>query len=317
VSRNKSSLFASHDRSYARRSLCVASTAKMLAFVSASRPVARNLFRMLIVCLGTAFRLLHANESRADAVYHNLGTSGNFSQNWTNTGLITASDDWSGVSSIQGFSPNDVLFNDANAASIDLQTRLSDVTTAQKVIANEPSTSLGSAGVAEFQITNPVVALRGSASNDTPYLQIFIESTGRSNITLSYRVRDIDSTHAANQQLALHYRVGEVGDFTNVPSAWLDLDPDAHPDAEVGIGGEKYLDVVVSDSSWANQSKLQFRIMTANAQGATADEWIGIDDILITSVPEPSAVLMFLLGAFGILRYAGRKRRVISAGELT
>ena len=34
--------------------------------------------------------------------YHSLA-SGNLTQNWSNTGLITTNDDWSGVPSITGY----------------------------------------------------------------------------------------------------------------------------------------------------------------------------------------------------------------------
>ena len=39
--------------------------------------------------------------------YHSLA-SGNLTQNWANTGLITTNDDWSGVPSITGYLGNDV-----------------------------------------------------------------------------------------------------------------------------------------------------------------------------------------------------------------
>src|SRR5687768_8115827 len=38
----------------------------------------------------------------ADSTYHDL-CSGNFSQDWSNAGLITTNDDWSGVASIIGY----------------------------------------------------------------------------------------------------------------------------------------------------------------------------------------------------------------------
>jgi len=45
--------------------------------------------------------------AHADQTFFNL-SGGNFSQNWSNTGLITTSDDWSGVGSIEGYRGDDM-----------------------------------------------------------------------------------------------------------------------------------------------------------------------------------------------------------------
>ncbi|MBK9528384.1 MAG: hypothetical protein IPO41_08700, partial [Acidobacteria bacterium] len=50
------------------------------------------------------------SEAPENNSYHNLA-SGNFSQNWSNTALITTNDDWSGVASIMGYR-GDGLSND-------------------------------------------------------------------------------------------------------------------------------------------------------------------------------------------------------------
>src|SRR5688572_25144807 len=49
-------------------------------------------------------RIIEALENRQflDATLHDLST-GTFSQDWTNTGLITVNDNWSGVPSIIGY----------------------------------------------------------------------------------------------------------------------------------------------------------------------------------------------------------------------
>ena len=76
--------------------------------------------------------------------------------------------------------------------------------------------------MAEFEITDPVVALQGSGTADAPFILIHINTTGFQNITVAYNVRDIDgSADNAVQQVALHYRVGTSGDFTNVPAAYI------------------------------------------------------------------------------------------------
>src|SRR5690349_7037183 len=45
--------------------------------------------------------------SFADTTAHNLA-GGNLTQDWTNTGLITANDNWSGVPSIEGYLGQDI-----------------------------------------------------------------------------------------------------------------------------------------------------------------------------------------------------------------
>src|SRR5262245_59797828 len=57
----------------------------------------------------TAGRVIETLENRLflDATAHNLA-AGNFSQNWTNTGLITTDDNWTGVPSIIGYRGDDI-----------------------------------------------------------------------------------------------------------------------------------------------------------------------------------------------------------------
>ncbi|MGB4594872.1 MAG: ExeM/NucH family extracellular endonuclease [Anaerolineaceae bacterium] len=145
------------------------------------------------------------------------------------------------------------------------------------MIANQGDPANNTAGgVAEFDgITNPVVALQGSGTADAPYLLIHLNTTGLQEIDVSYLVRDIDTaTDNAVQQVALHYRVGSTGDFTNVPTAYI---------ADASAGPSLTLETPVSITLPANannQALVQLRIMTTNATGS--DEWVGIDDIVIS-----------------------------------
>ena len=63
------------------------------------------------------------------------------------------------------------------------------------VIANQtnPSTNT-SGGIAEFEITDPVIALQGSGTADAPYIRIGINTSGKQNIQVSYSIRDIDGS---------------------------------------------------------------------------------------------------------------------------
>src|SRR5262245_16858465 len=116
-----------------------------------------------------------------------------FTQNWTNTGLITTNDDWSGVPGITGFLGQDIT----TATATDPQTLLgvSSVANDVDVIANQTSPAITNGGVGEFELTdNPVVALQGSGTADAPYLLFTVSTTGQSNVNVAYTLRDIDGT---------------------------------------------------------------------------------------------------------------------------
>jgi hypothetical protein len=214
--------------------------------------------------------------AHADSVAQTLP----FFQDWSNGGLITVNDNWSGVQGIEGY----FLRNDGTTtAGVDPQTILGDqfgagtTTVELDVIANQGSpNTLSNGGVAEFAIADPVVALNGSGTADAPFLLIHLDTTGMSSIRVRYNARDVDSSvDNSNQQVALHYRVGNVGSYTNVPAAYL-------ADASDGPSLTKTTAVDVTlPAACDNQPLVQIRVMTTNATGN--DEWIGIDDIQITA----------------------------------
>ncbi|MBL9148784.1 MAG: hypothetical protein JNM94_08845 [Phycisphaerae bacterium] len=224
--------------------------------------------RLAAICLTTG---LIATGASADGVYQTLP----FTQNWTNTGLITANDNWSGVPGIIGFLGQDIT----TTTGINPQTLLTVSTVANDVdvIANQTNTTISNGGVAEFEITDPAVALQGSGTADAPYIQLHLDTSGQSNITLAYNVRDLDgSADNAIQQLALQYRIGDTGSFTDIPAGYI-------ADATTGPS----LATLVTNISLTlpaaceNQPNLQVRIITTNAVGS--DEWVGIDDISVTA----------------------------------
>ncbi len=207
-----------------------------------------------------------------DAAYQTLP----FSQAWTDTGLITTNDDWSGVPGIMGYRGDDIT----GATGTDPQTLLADNSPGVvDVNANQTvPNSFTTGGPTEFHITDPVVALAGSGTADAPYLLLHINTTGFQAITVAYNVRDIESgPDDATQQVALHYRTGGTGGYTNVPAAYV-------ADATTGNAATQVTAVsVVLPAAADNQAMLQLRIMTTNAAGN--DEWVGIDDISITGTP--------------------------------
>ena len=201
-----------------------------------------------------------------------------FSQNWSNAGLITVDDNWGGVPGIQGRRGDGIT----GGVGVDPQTLLAaddpgviDVNANR----NDPNT-FGTGGVTEFDGNwRKVVALAGSGTADAPYLLIALNTTGWSNILAEYTVQDMDSSaDNAVQQVALQYRIGNSGAFTNLPAGYL-------ADATIGPNQTKFTNVSVTlPAACNNQAEVQLRIMTTNATGN--DEWVGIDNISISGTAD-------------------------------
>ncbi len=197
-----------------------------------------------------------------------------FSQDWSSTGLITADDNWAGVPGIIGFRGDDLT----TATGTNPQTILADGSgTPVDVIANQanPNTQ-ATGGVAEFDgIANPTVALQGSGTADAPHIVIHLNTTGLSNIVVAYQLRDIDgSTDNAVQPVALQFRVGASGNYTDIPAGFI-ADATTGPSLATLVTNVSALLPAAAN----NQPQVFVRIMTTNAVGN--DEWVGIDNILV------------------------------------
>ena len=101
--------------------------------------------------------------------------NGSFTQNWSDTGLITTDDNWSGVASIEGYRGDSLTA----AQGVDPQTVLADgSTTPLDVNANKTDpVTFTTGGVTEFELTNPTIALAGSGTADAPFIQIYLDTT--------------------------------------------------------------------------------------------------------------------------------------------
>ncbi len=202
-----------------------------------------------------------------------------FSQDWTNTGLITVDDNWSGVPGVEGHLGQNIT-TVSNGADPQLLLTDSALANDVDVIANLTSGGATNGGVGEFHITNPTIALQGSGTADVPHIILTLDTTGAFGVRITYNVRDIDgTTDDAAQQVALQYRVGTSGMWTNVPAGYI---------ADATTGGTDTQVTAVSvllPSDIDNQAVVQLRIMTTNA--ASNDEWVGIDDIQVFDDPTP------------------------------
>lgn len=198
-----------------------------------------------------------------------------FSQNWTNIGQITADNDWSGVPGIIGYRGDDLV---VVGATTDARTILVDGSaTPVNVIANKTSPNTEtSGGIYEFEIADPVVAFQGSGTADVPHLVIRVVTTGLQNIRVRYNLRDIDgSADNSIQPVALQFRAGTSGDYTNVDAGYV-------ADASTGPSLATLVTPVDATLPAAanNRPSVDIRVLTYNAVGS--DEFIGVDDIQIT-----------------------------------
>src|ERR671914_1016647 len=140
-----------------------------------------------------------------------------FSQAWSDTGLISRDDDWSGVAgvvghrgdgltSVPGADPRSVV-SDGSGTPVDVNANETD-----------PRAVGLAAGIAEFELPDPVVALQGSATASAPHLVLALDTRGRSGVSVRYRLRDVDASGSnAAQAVALQYRGGATGDFASAP----------------------------------------------------------------------------------------------------
>jgi hypothetical protein len=223
--------------------------------------------RLLYVCLLVV--TLGFSAPAADEAVQSLP----FEQDWTNTDFITTSDDWSGVPGIIGYRGDGLT----GATGVDPQTVLGEGTAIVDVNANltNPNT-FTTGGASEFHIGNPVVALQGSGTARAPHIVVNVSTLEWTNVRVAYNLRDVDgSADNAVQPVALQYRVGASGSYTNVSAGFV-------ADATTGPSLATLATPVSVELPDAvrNQALVQIRIITTDAVGS--DEWVGIDDIAVT-----------------------------------
>ncbi|MEA2364736.1 MAG: uncharacterized protein QOI32_248 [Thermoleophilaceae bacterium] len=204
------------------------------------------------------------------------GVSPPLVQSWGDTGLIAADDDWSRVPAVVGYRGDGLV----SEPGVDPRTVVADGSgTPVDVNANrtDPRAVGLAAGITEFELADPVVAIQGSATAGAPQLVFALDTRGRSGISVRLALRDIDASGAsAVEPVALQYRVGSGGSFANVPGGYV-------ADATTGPGAAGAVTRLAAALPPAadGQPLVQVRVLTTNAAGQ--DEWIGVDDIEISA----------------------------------
>lgn len=231
----------------------------------------------------------------ANATYFNLA-GGNLTLNLTagSAGLITSNDNWSAVPSVEGYCGSGLT----STFGIDPQTVVTaefpsstlPTTSSSCVAANKGNPSAFNAGgIAEFDGgTYLAFGLQGNVSSRAPYMVFYLNTTGRSNIGVSFDATDIDSgSNNSVSQIAVQYRVGGTGNFTNLPAGFIADATDA------GVAGRKTSKNLVLPAAADNRAQVQIRIITTDAAApdstSSPDEWIGINNVNIGNLAPTAA----------------------------
>ncbi|MBK6751811.1 MAG: carboxypeptidase regulatory-like domain-containing protein [Acidobacteria bacterium] len=239
------------------------------------RILALSLFSMALITVS----YLAANAVKANGYYLEIAAGAPLLQNWTDTTLLNGPDDWTQIVAIEAFTGANL----APMRGSDARTILADnASGTMRVVPNQtdPVSSTADA-VAEFEIANPTIALKGSDSSSAPNLVIHVNTTqgcaGKA-VTVRYDVRDIDASPVdAVSQVNTQYRIGGTGPYINVPFGYL-------ADGTTGVGqatavNSRYITLPLAATG---QPMVDIRIMTVNSAGA--DEWVGIDNIGVDCV---------------------------------
>jgi len=206
-----------------------------------------------------------------------------FAQDWSDTSLVSMDDDWSAVAGVVGYRGDGLV----PGTGADPQALVADGSaTPLDVMANRTNpAALFIGGLAELELADPSVALQPSSTADAPHLVLTLDTTGWRSVEVAYLLRDLDpGSDDAVQPVALQYRVGATGDFTNVPAGFV-------ADASTGPGLAELVTPVraVLPAAAEGRPLVHVRVITTNA--ADSDEWVGVDSIAVSGLEDRPAAL--------------------------
>jgi len=209
-----------------------------------------------------------------------------YTQDWSG---LTAASTWADFPGVEGFNTGtSIAANNApNTTDVGTLTAEGTLTSALSLqaataVPNTVSTG-GVLGFYNVPGASKTVALSATGTQTAPLLVLHLDATGKSGFTVDYDVQDLDSS-ADDQptRVALQYRVGTSGAYTNVPSAYL-------TDATVASNTTVPTSHVSASlpSAVDGQSDVFLRVITIdNASGS--NEHVGIDNINIAAGGAPA-----------------------------
>ena len=225
--------------------------------------------------------------AKANAIYFDMWSGPlNFSVSPLTVNQITVNDDWSAVNSVEGY----MGLNLTNTHGVDPQTIL-HTEFANNQLPNSPTnvtanksnpSAFNTGGLAEFDSGDYMaLGFQGNVQAN-PYLVFYLNTMGRMNVAINLTIQDIDAgMNDSVSQMALQYRVGETGLFSNVPGGYV---ADA---SDGGVAGRMTNINVVLPSAANDQPQVQVRLIMTNAANergsSTPDEWVGVINLLADS----------------------------------
>jgi hypothetical protein len=230
----------------------------------------------------------------ASNTYHNFsGGSLSLSLTPATVNLITTNDDWSNIASVEGYDGKNLTATHGIDPQTVLGTEFTNNTLPSggntQINANKGNPSAFNAGgLTEFDTgTYLAFGFQGNVQAN-PYMVFYLNTTGRTNVTVGYDVQDIDAgSNNSVSQIALQYRVGTTGNFTNLPSGYV---ADA---TDPNVAGRVSARSVLLPPAANNQSQVQVRLITTNSAAtdgtSTPDEWIGVNNVVISVAPPTAA----------------------------
>ncbi len=202
-----------------------------------------------------------------------------YTQDWSG---LTATSTWADFPGVEGFTTGTSIASSNQPNTTDVGTLTAEGTLTSNLVVRTgtaaPNGDSNGGVLAYPNVADKTVALSATGSVTTPLLVFHLDTTGRSGFRIDYDVQDLDSS-ADDQptRVALQYRVGTSGAYTNVPAAYL---TDATTAANSTVTSTRVSATL--PSAVDGRSDVFLRIITLdNASGS--NEHIGIDNISIAS----------------------------------
>lgn len=236
--------------------------------------------------------------AKATSVYHNFsGGNLTLAVNSATINQITSNNDWSNVPSVEGYCGSGLT----NTHGVDPRTVTGTGTPNNQLPASNPCvnankgnpSAYNGSGVTEFDDPDTYMAIgfQGNVQNN-PYLVFYLNTTGQGNVRMTFDVIDIDAgNNNSVSQIAVQYRVGETGNFINIPGGFVADATDGNRTA----GRVTKIDLVLPTAA-LNQPKVQVRVLSTFGAGTdgnqTPNEWIGVNNFVFSATAPSAASVM-------------------------